>query len=656
MEPNSSEGLQNCANIDLDLNADIAGLGVNACNCILASIKGSAHSKFDKVIIAFICSATITVLAVVFGYLSGSLCHEYMTPLDHAVLAWTNANLGPPFRWITRIWQQPFTWMDRMLQQVTKQARAGISPLWPTPQQNEEESGTNSISLPATDAGTHFLARQQALTQFILMSSDQQLVSPDVLSSNVHDFNIVFSLAWFSSTTHLATLGALRTHFRTHTTLRNLRVFVVLVTLGMLFYVKISAHPPGPGNPECLLTDGEGNSYKARYADFFYPQDWSDPRQFPFLKIPLIVVALGYLGRIWRLYVDHDISTCFPRRAGTESLTQYTVLSVEKYHQVASAMDRASGLRQVEPIMRLLNGTKSWETSKSRVRGIFKGLWSVLIFIFLQDGMFFRCLVAIGFSFAYGIIDVVAWRWMPQTELRPDDPVPDHSTTNRMEFGQLLALVLLGLPFLSGIKVWTDYRRRREDSLRRSQEENQSESQKANSNRDEPLPGITKNSELATVMEEFKRHQKNMLKYLAGDVYKILDLEKRQPHPGMQYNSEEAATGELKRDTLMRYQCLKACETEIKSTGTRAVITFSLGIGIILGMTSGVMFPLDYINLSSVAIIIMVLIAVHCSLPVVKWYRLRKHFVIGTKDQEIAEALGRLEEGKLGSERSSEPT
>ncbi|CZR65640.1 uncharacterized protein PAC_15540 [Phialocephala subalpina] len=87
--------------------------------------------------------------------------------------------------------------------------------------------------------------RQEALVKFILVLSDQQLVTGlAILIGAVanqykltgYEFSVVLSLAWFSSTTHLATLDVLRDYLVTHPVVRNWRVYGMISLLVLLAY------------------------------------------------------------------------------------------------------------------------------------------------------------------------------------------------------------------------------------------------------------------------------------------------------------------------------------------------------------------------------------------------------------------------------------
>lgn len=90
--------------------------------------------------------------------------------------------------------------------------------------------------------------RQEVVTRFVLTLSDQQLATglailiaavANQCTLSVWGFQLAFSLAWFSSTTHLATLDCLREYFINHGAVRNWRVFGMLALLVLLIYSLI---------------------------------------------------------------------------------------------------------------------------------------------------------------------------------------------------------------------------------------------------------------------------------------------------------------------------------------------------------------------------------------------------------------------------------
>ena len=87
--------------------------------------------------------------------------------------------------------------------------------------------------------------RTEALTRFILALSDQQLVTGLAVligaltfrcTVSSYEFQVVVSLAWFSSMTHLATLDVLRDYFIRNQVVRNLRLVGMVAMMVLLAF------------------------------------------------------------------------------------------------------------------------------------------------------------------------------------------------------------------------------------------------------------------------------------------------------------------------------------------------------------------------------------------------------------------------------------
>lgn len=85
--------------------------------------------------------------------------------------------------------------------------------------------------------------RREALQKFILTLSNQQLVVGIAIllacfvnwcKTSVYELTMVVSLAWFSSSTHLATLDVLRIYFQRNHVVRNWRMIGIVVLLQLL--------------------------------------------------------------------------------------------------------------------------------------------------------------------------------------------------------------------------------------------------------------------------------------------------------------------------------------------------------------------------------------------------------------------------------------
>ena len=102
--------------------------------------------------------------------------------------------------------------------------------------------------------------RVEAVTRFLLGFSDQQLATGlailiAVLANRCHltiyELQIAFCLAWFSATTHIATLKVLQEYFYKNKVVRNWRVlgiFTFLVLLSFLQIILLLAGDPNVGD------------------------------------------------------------------------------------------------------------------------------------------------------------------------------------------------------------------------------------------------------------------------------------------------------------------------------------------------------------------------------------------------------------------------
>jgi hypothetical protein len=173
--------------------------------------------------VAFFATAVVAVGAIFFGYLPESFPDSYYNDLDRFVIkACKKTKDSKAILWLFSGWH---TIKNRL------KSCLGLKPATPP------------SSLPPEPW-------QEAFSRFILTLSDQQLVTglailigavsnQQILS--VYEFSVVLSLAWFSSTTHLATLDALREYFLEHKVVRNWRVGGMLSLLALLSYCLVTA-------------------------------------------------------------------------------------------------------------------------------------------------------------------------------------------------------------------------------------------------------------------------------------------------------------------------------------------------------------------------------------------------------------------------------
>ena len=177
---------------------------------------------------SFAVSAALVLFAIIFGYLTDLLPESTLTQLDYYII-----DRLPIPQWPKHI-LLPFCALSSQFKHMSPR----IFGTEAKPDLDEIE-----VDERATRA-----QRRENLAQFILALSDQQLVTGlavlipgycQVCSVSMYHFNIVTSLTWFSSVTHLATLGVLRMYLAASPAFRNWRVFA----MGLLFVMLFIALP-----------------------------------------------------------------------------------------------------------------------------------------------------------------------------------------------------------------------------------------------------------------------------------------------------------------------------------------------------------------------------------------------------------------------------
>lgn len=259
--------------------------------------------------------------------------------------------------------------------------------------------------------------RKEVITQFILTLSDQQLVTGLALliagvcnqrTLTGYQFAVILSQAWFSSTTHMATLDALRNYLGSHGIVRDVRVCAmasVLILLIYTFIVSVLTRPPKNLMLPVQCVFEEPLHYNNVYASSGGAAAYT-----------LGVIALTYLFRIQDLYVRQRSPSYFikwliwRRRPIGASYQQY--FAEKKARQ------------------RFLAACKLAEATWMQKLG------------YTYGNSFLASIAGIAFSYSYGLAQVVETRW----KLIPERLPPD---AGAMSFGQIMPLLLLGLPFLA---------------------------------------------------------------------------------------------------------------------------------------------------------------------------------------------------------------
>ena len=115
----------------------------------------------------------------------------------------------------------------------------------------ESQSPGTRVSKPCPHINPKVdIKRRKSLTAFLLTLSDQQLVTGPAMmvaalskhyQISSYEFQVVSSVAWMASTTHLSTLVVLRQYLRENRTVRNIRIIGMRANLGLLLYTTIIA-------------------------------------------------------------------------------------------------------------------------------------------------------------------------------------------------------------------------------------------------------------------------------------------------------------------------------------------------------------------------------------------------------------------------------
>jgi hypothetical protein len=352
------------------------------------------------------------VFAVLAGYLSGSLGDELMSDFDRNIIISARLRGQSVKRWCKRILRNP-------------KNRASL-----------EEVLDETELQPRPEAWKH------AVSRFILSLGDQQLVTGlAILISGIAnqktltlwEFQMVLSLAWFSATSHLATLDALGTYLKAQRVVRHIRVFGMVLVLLLLVYT-FGVNLAGALYP----VDGITFPVQCIFDQPMAPTSTSSisAAQLVNWLVPLLVVVYGYYSRISELYWGHWLPSSFSKslriRASSlwrKSLEHGTALQLlpQDLLEVRLAAARMSALARIAR-------APKWST------------WTRLYAqMYLLSESHFVSFGGIIFSLSYSIVQVSYHRSVGNPLLGVEDTIS-------MGFGQIMAIGLLILPFLAAFE------------------------------------------------------------------------------------------------------------------------------------------------------------------------------------------------------------
>lgn len=286
------------------------------------------------------------------------------------------------------------------------------------------------------------------MERFVLALSDQQLATGLAIifaglarrcSMSIYHFNIVSSLAWFSSTTHLATLGILRDYFAENTSVRNWRIAGMVALLSLLLYAQLIVFSRKDISLplQCVL------GAPSLYVDYS--------------NMVVLITTLGFLitmytTRIMRLFVDDpdwSISQWIVRALvgilpGRRRQLSQTRLFEEALSSL-NIIERGKIIRAERELRRVRQHQEFLQTNRNNRFGSYS---HALVFIIEESSLAFLSQIStLLFDFIYGVDQAISFRRsLPAQGLSGDQ--------NTMGFGQLVPLFLLVLPCFTVFELY----------------------------------------------------------------------------------------------------------------------------------------------------------------------------------------------------------
>lgn len=291
--------------------------------------------------------------------------------------------------------------------------------------------------------------RVQGLERFVLSLSDQQLVTGIAMLiagyinpclMDLHHFRMVRALIWFSSLTHLSTLALLRKYMIEHPVVRTWRVIaMVLLGVGLVFAVWVSSVGGDPTLPAIcvwnLPKEPEGVNHLAAVI-------------FCFLALFLV---FAYGNNIIGLYTnDPHLSLVEWAIKKVKARIMCTSAGETRRCELGNAntaVPAASDPRGCGKQKDLIRFSRRFGNSDAcgTIARIRRGL--VLGFYVQREisESFLNNILWLVFGNLYGIFQILQTR---------DSAVTIEGNENQMTFGQVVSLLLLGLPLLTVGEVY----------------------------------------------------------------------------------------------------------------------------------------------------------------------------------------------------------
>ncbi|KAJ8114896.1 hypothetical protein OPT61_g3338 [Boeremia exigua] len=370
-------------------------------------VKATTDIAGSGVLFAYIISAILAILAIVYGYLSDSLPESYLNETDRTVIDSFQACL-PSERNIARL--------RVVFEKIKSFVLFGRKPK-PHRKLTRRQ-------------------REEVVKRFILTLSDQQLATglailiaaiANQCTLTVWEFQLAFALAWFSSTTHLATLDCLREYFLEHGAVRNWRVGGMIALLLLLSYSLIMSMASVNDSIPLQCTFyffGDRGLYQTVPLDIF---------DILSAALTLVLLTWQYLVRIqWSYKANDGKATSFERMMFKLRTKRYQSLFRPSKEEVEYIIEEAVSERISYRRRRSLEQIRNS-----------RGMRRHWLIAYRASETYSQSFLSLGpmltFMIAFGFTQLYLGRWQSGTPLEID-------TT--MGIGQITPLFLLVLPAL----------------------------------------------------------------------------------------------------------------------------------------------------------------------------------------------------------------
>ena len=287
--------------------------------------------------------------------------------------------------------------------------------------------------------------RRKSLTAFLLTLSDQQLVTGPAMivaalsqhcQISVYEFQVVSSVAWLASTTHLSTLIVLRQYFRENRTVRNIRVIGMLANLGLLVYTTVISD----------ASYSVDNSVHIQCVT----QQLSSPSVDSFnlnTLVTILFLIVSYFDSISQLYNENHSPLknwlqyfCCKRKAGPQ-------LSDEEFQKWYVGKVWHSQIRPGNVAKRVFFWSRAAPIRSDRFRFARQTAFLGAAVLHDYQNSFLSEIPSILLSASYGITQVVMSR-MGAPSIQGSE--------NTVDFGQIVPIFLLALPFLAALESYCE--------------------------------------------------------------------------------------------------------------------------------------------------------------------------------------------------------